>query len=151
QFRKLRSDYRNLSWSCGLCNGSKSDDWPSPEEESEGVRMLDPVSDRLSEHVAETSDHELEALTDLGQYYIETLDLNSTVHVRRGADRVKHRALAQQLRGALAAAGGGHSEEKLLLSLLEVIDERLPADPPASCLCSKPARQPPSHLRLVKN
>jgi hypothetical protein len=73
----LSSQYANLYWTCRECNDNKSDTWPSPEEQSVGLRFLDPCvpEDDHDLHVGMLPDGSVESLTPAGEYTIEHLML----------------------------------------------------------------------------
>lgn len=73
----LKSNYRNLYWTCRECNDNKADTWPSPEEEALGIRFLDPCmpQDDHDLHWLTNPDGSLEAITLTGKYTIERLML----------------------------------------------------------------------------
>lgn len=147
QFRRLQASYSNLRWACALCNRTKGEAWPSEQEQAGGYRLLDPVSDVLSEHIVENAEHELEALTDNGQYFIDTFDLNSKLHRLRRSLRPNPQLVAALRIAVENAAGAAPQLQEDLAKLAAHLDES-PHDAPDDCLCSKRSRRP-SYLRLV--
>jgi len=50
-FRRLRSSYSNLLWSCHACNRAKGDNWPTAAELAQGMRFPDPCYDAMSTQI----------------------------------------------------------------------------------------------------
>ncbi len=71
----LVTEYSNLYWSCGECNSNKGDIWPSPEDESQGLRFIDPCTPEgdHEKHWHYHRDGTLEALTLAGEFTEEKL------------------------------------------------------------------------------
>lgn len=138
QFRKLKASYGNLRWACSVCNRAKGETWPSPEEQAAGYELLDPVADQLADHLRETPEHLLEATTPLGEYFIETLDLNATVHQRRRARRPLSRRLAKVAEALAPHANGAEQAE--LVRLVSTLEQDEPYDAPSVCLCDGSAK-----------
>jgi HNH endonuclease len=62
----------NLVYSCHACNEFKGEYWQPESVE----RILHPLLDDLSNHLAERPDGRLQPLTETGAFHIETLRLN---------------------------------------------------------------------------
>lgn len=137
KFRALTSRYDNLLWACRTCNGAKRDTWPSPKEEAQGYRFVDPSRERLSDHI-ELRGTQLIALTRPGEFTIDELELNLGVHVQRRARRLRLTKLVAWLEAVIerpgrpvpASARDYLKEARNSLGLLP------PWDAPNSCLCS---------------
>lgn len=104
-FPALRASYRNLYYACRICNRRKGDAWPSPEQESDGRRFVDPCDEDPDEHWVEQANGELAPRTPPGDYTIRRIHLNrpqlvSLRRCRRQADERLLRELSQ-LQGAL--------------------------------------------------
>jgi hypothetical protein len=69
-------DYDNKMYACYLCNGYKSDEWPTPEEMALGMRFLRPDQDDYAEHFELKADVVLHPLTTPAQYTELLLRLN---------------------------------------------------------------------------
>lgn len=75
----------NLVYCCPACNRFKHDYW----SEDEAKRLLHPLRDNLSQHLTESEDGRLIALTSRGGLHIEILRLNraSLVELRQARRR----------------------------------------------------------------
>jgi hypothetical protein len=62
----------NLIYSCHACNEFKGDYW----QPASAQRILHPVLDDLSQHIAEQPDGVLQALSETGLFHIRKLRLN---------------------------------------------------------------------------
>lgn len=71
----LANDYSNLMYCCDTCNLYKGDLVPPPNARAEGVRYFRPDSDVRSDHF-ELSGVRLEAKSRVGQFSIDTIELN---------------------------------------------------------------------------
>ena len=67
-----KDDVANLVYACHACNEFKGDYWT----EDDAARLLHPLTDDLTQHIAEDTNGQLKPLTALGQVYIERLQLN---------------------------------------------------------------------------
>jgi hypothetical protein len=75
-FSHLRNDYSNLYWSCGKCNGTKGNRWPSDAEYADGQRFLDPCIEDHDDHWTVRPDGTIAATSTIGAYTIEGIRLN---------------------------------------------------------------------------
>ena len=76
-------DPANLVYACHACNEFKGEYWT----EDSGTRLLHPLTDNLTEHVAEETNGKLRALTVLGQVYLDQLQLNRSALVEHRRER----------------------------------------------------------------
>lgn len=156
EFRKERNRYTNLLWACRSCNGAKSDHWPSPEEEKAGYRFVDPTKEGLGEYVEVRGDRAI-ALggNRAGEYVIDTINLNSKVHIQRRQKRLDRIRKLETLHALVSIQKkklkeGGFSEsvrstlqasveqaESQIDSIKRSIDGRAPWDVPSGCLCQQ--------------
>ncbi len=82
-------DLENLIYACPACNQFKGDVWNDHGEQ----RILHPLHDSVGTHVVQREDGTLQALSERGQYHIETLHLNRPELI---ANRLAHRERAQE-------------------------------------------------------
>ena len=85
--------YSNLFPACRMCNGAKSDTWPTEEDREMGLRFLNPRKEQdYGVHIFEDpKTHELIGKTPAGIYHIENCDLNNPVLTQERAHRHKMR------------------------------------------------------------
>lgn len=79
RFDTLINSYPNLVYSCPICNGGKSDDWPSEEPHVSclgNIGYIDPCLPEFDEHLARTTAGKIVALTPLGAYIHKKLKLS---------------------------------------------------------------------------
>jgi hypothetical protein len=88
----------NQVYCCFTCNSFKGDVW-APHSPG---RILHPLHDPLSEHLAERPDGTLEGLTETGRFHITRLHLNRPALVAHRLARSRHveldRAIGEALR-----------------------------------------------------
>ena len=93
----------NLVYACPACNQFKAETWsPLPQ-----LRVLHPHQDTLSQHLVEREDNTLQALTERGQFHIDTLHLNRpglVANRRARRERAQERAVIEELEAALDEA-----------------------------------------------
>lgn len=153
-FRRLRSFYGNLLWSCHACNRAKREKWPSKAEVGLGSRFVDPSTEPLGSYL-EIVGVKVVAVggNAPGEYMIEEINLNSGLHVerrRQRAEQAKRFALLEGTFEALVArVGPGASVQerqdidrdaaKIQRQLTEWRDSfdrgRMPWDAPITCKC----------------
>jgi len=85
----LTNEYGNLMYACSVCNERKSDRYPPQEARDNGQRFFRPDEDVRADHFTRTAIF-LEPVTEVGNFSIQTLDLN-----RRGL--LKLRELRKRL------------------------------------------------------
>ena len=74
----LASAYTNLYWVCAECNQNKADAWPTPQQEAQGFRWIDPC-EAWGDHELHWqifSDGEIQWLTPAGEYTVKGLMLH---------------------------------------------------------------------------
>lgn len=81
-------DAANLVYACHACNEFKGEYWSENDES----RLLHPLIDDLSLHIAEETDGTLRPLTELARIYLEQLQLNRPALVK---NRVEQHRLAR--------------------------------------------------------
>jgi uncharacterized protein (TIGR02646 family) len=72
----LEHDYSNLMYACGICNERKGDRYPPPEARTNGHRFFRADAEPRADHF-ELDDKDLKSRTNVGEYTINMLDLNS--------------------------------------------------------------------------
>ena len=88
QSQEGKDDVANLVYACHACNEFKGEYWA----EDDAARLLHPLIDDLTQHIAEDMNGQLKPLTTLGHVYIERLQLNRPPLV---ANRLEQRRLAR--------------------------------------------------------
>jgi hypothetical protein len=67
----------NLVYACSRCNLFKGDFWPGDQDHERGHRVLHPLRDEVSVHLAlNEQTGRMEALTETGRFHIALLQLN---------------------------------------------------------------------------
>lgn len=93
KFPDLETHYPNLYYACGKCNLYKWHTWPSASQLANGFRFADPCQeDMYVEHLQESVDGKLEALTNCGAYTRDSIRLNRS-------DLLRWRQLRRQAAG----------------------------------------------------
>jgi hypothetical protein len=92
-----RDGPENWVYSCFTCNNHKSDVW-APDSLQ---RVLHPLDDPVSEHLAQRPDGTLMGLTETGRFHIEQLQLNRPPLVARRGSQQRQGELQQSLNEAL--------------------------------------------------
>jgi hypothetical protein len=64
----------NLIYCCSACNKFKQGYWPS--RETQGLRLLHPLRDKMADHLMEESDGRISALSETGVFHLARLRLN---------------------------------------------------------------------------
>jgi HNH endonuclease len=82
----------NLIYCCHACNEFKGDYWQPGSEQ----RILHPLLDDLSYHIAEQPDGVIEALSETGRFHIDKLRLNRVGLVAHRQDRRLRLASAEE-------------------------------------------------------
>jgi hypothetical protein len=97
--RTKNHDYKNLLPAYGPCNRSKSNKWPSTEEEAAGLRFLNPtVEQDYGVHLFEDPrSHDIIGLTPAGTYHLRHLSLNSEYLVLKRVNRSSARDILSML------------------------------------------------------
>lgn len=90
-----RNHYHNLFPSIRLCNGRKSDEWPTKEQRNSGIHLINPRKELdYGEQIFEDLiTGELVGTTDAAKYHIIVLDLNHKFLIKRRLERTKLRRL----------------------------------------------------------
>lgn len=153
EFRHLRNDYLNLLWACHACNRAKGHRWPHPKERRLGMRFVDPTKEALGRFLQLKGDRVgATAANPAGEYMIEEIRLNSSLHIERRRKRAnleKKLALVEGIAQVLRdrndpQAGNGAAIAKQLDELVEglaqirlELERHAPlSDAPLTCLCS---------------
>ena len=76
-------DFANLVYACHACNEFKSEYW----SEDESLRLLHPLTDDRNLHIVEEMAGSLQALSALGQIFIDQLQLNRPALVENRLER----------------------------------------------------------------
>lgn len=101
----LECAYKNLYYSCNICNRIKRDTWPTNAQIAQGFRFVDVCSEVIyGKHLRCKFDGTLEALTKAGEYTEERIDLNrpDLKELRKDRNEAMHeiRELRRFLRGS---------------------------------------------------
>jgi len=104
-------DPANWVYCCHACNEFKGDYW----QPDSPYRILHPLRDDLSAHIAEAADGRLHAVTETGAFHIQRLQLNRPQLV---AHRLARRIHAEVHR-ALTAGEQGEAARRQRLAELE--------------------------------
>ncbi len=91
----------NWVYCCFACNNNKSNVW-APDSPQ---RILHPLNDNLSEHIAEQPDGTLVGLTATGRFHIEQLHLNRLPLIAHRLSRRREAELTQTLSELLRQQG----------------------------------------------
>jgi hypothetical protein len=91
EFKHLKKEWANLYYACRGCNLHKSNHWPTTDQESRGLRFIDPCNEdpddhiRLTRHLKTGELSWLRPLTPVGRYTIDKIRLNrkQLVDIRR--------------------------------------------------------------------
>jgi hypothetical protein len=89
----------NWVYACFTCNNLKSDVW-APDT---ARRILHPVNDDVSSHIAEEPDGTLTGLTETGQFHIAQLQLSRPPLIALRLSRLREEERRQALQEALRA------------------------------------------------
>jgi hypothetical protein len=132
--KNARNNYANLMLSTGHCNLKKRDYWPTPAEEREGYRLLNPCTEQdYEQHLFENpTTHELVGVTKEGRYHIDVCDLNNETFVWERKKRAQYLAIK---RSCPAVLTGSFEEVQRMFDLAqEIMDLFIPeiAAPPRS-------------------
>ena len=119
----------NLVYACVKCNQYKHDFWPSDEDRQQQRRILHPLHDHLSTHIAlDQPTGRLEARTETGRFHIALLRLNRPQLITHRLSqqlqmilREKQRLLEQQL----SALGQTVEAQERYITLLQAEIARL--------------------------
>lgn len=79
KFDLLTNTYSNLVYSCPICNGGKSDDWPSDKADVsylENIGYIDPCTPEFNKHLARAPTGKIVATSPLGEYIHKKLKLS---------------------------------------------------------------------------
>lgn len=102
RFLYLICVYTNLLYACNICNGFKSNRWPSDNPLADGKGFLDPCEHDYDEHFSLDDTNHLVGLTKVGEYMIEILHLNRAqlikVRYSRDKDRNEYLETLEQLK-----------------------------------------------------
>jgi hypothetical protein len=91
----------NLVYACHACNEFKGDYF----SEDQATRLLHPLLDDVDLHVAEMPDGTLRPLTDLGQVYIDRIQLNRPALVANRRERQQMSRIETRLDELAAVLG----------------------------------------------
>lgn len=116
EFEHLEREWANLYYTCRRCNLHKSNHWPTPADEADGLGFIDPCETDPDDHLRITRHREtgdlcwLRALTPAGRYTIDKIRLNrkQLIDIRR--------ALVRQEREAQEALNRNRHQIELLAS-----------------------------------
>ena len=83
-FSHLKNEYSNLVYACPYCNGSKSNDWPSGDENiavlSDGSGYLDPCNIDFDQHFERYDHGHIRPKTPVAKYMYKKLKLGLRRH-----------------------------------------------------------------------
>jgi hypothetical protein len=91
--RSGADDPTNWVYCCFTCNTHKSDVWAP----GSAHRILHPLDDDLSSHMAECAEGTLAGLTETGKFHIQQLQLNRPALVAHRLARKRQEVLTQRL------------------------------------------------------
>ncbi len=90
-------DDDNLVYACVKCNQYKGDFWPDSDDVAHGRRVLHPLLDDLTAHLAENEQTgHMQALTETGRFHIALLRLNRPQLVEHRLIRRLHRVSSEK-------------------------------------------------------
>lgn len=118
-----RNSYDNLMLATRHCNLSKRAAWPSKEQQSLGLRFLNPcVEQDYGKHLFEDPEtNELIAATMEGSYHIDMLDLNNPTYVWERRMRARYCRLKREdpklLTGSFEEIGNAIAFVESMMSL----------------------------------
>lgn len=120
QFPHLKSAYKNLIYSCQMCNKNKSGDWPmshSTPSHNGQQGYVDPCLPDYDSHLARRSDGQIYGKTPVGEYMVKQLKLHLRNRiVEWQSDMLRDKAL--EVREILAKCPD-HPEHDALRSIYE--------------------------------
>lgn len=132
--KKSRNRYDNLMLSTGHCNLMKRDTWPSPNQQQQGYRLLNPCSEQDYEnHLFEDpNSHHLVGTSIPGRYHIEICDLNNDTFVWERKKRAEYLAIKRTCPAILT--GSFQEVQSMFDFTQEILDLFIPeiAPPPPS-------------------
>lgn len=115
KFDHLKSSYENLVYSCPYCNSAKYDKWIGndanvPNDGASG--FVDPCGPELDRHLGRSREGSIIALTPLGRYLVENLNLRLVRHqITWQMDRIERlREELRQLRSLVPVNTDKHNE-----------------------------------------
>jgi hypothetical protein len=83
RFPELRLTWSNLYYACSICNSHYKKDHPTPEEEAQGKRFVDPCEEDPDQHFRLTPDFcQVRALSPVAEYVVFRLKLNHRKSLR---------------------------------------------------------------------
>jgi uncharacterized protein (TIGR02646 family) len=95
RFPKLETEYQNLLYACGICNGHKGNDWPSDDPVRDGKGYLDPCVDDYADHFGRDGNTLIDKDSAVAAYMIVRLHLNRpqllTMRLTRREIEQRHR------------------------------------------------------------
>jgi hypothetical protein len=106
----------NLVYCCHACNEFKGDLW----NPGAAQRILHPLLDDVSAHVASEADGTLQGLTNTGRFHVEHLQLNRPPLL---AHRLERQHREQQARRESDAAQRLQHVEEIVNRLLDIVEE----------------------------
>ena len=125
-FSHLAHVYSNLYWTCGKCNRSKGNTWPTDREFAQGLRFLDPCGEDHAAHWHTLLDGTLRPTTRTGEYTIAKIRLNR----RRLREHRRHQQEIQELIQrveAILAVKSPEQERDLLYAVLANLRQQIDA------------------------
>lgn len=97
-FKHLVDEYKNMYWSCKVCNKNKSCHWPKPKLVKSGRIFIDTTVDDFATHFKELDDGTWHPLTKAAEYTLEKIRLNrKNLLIIRKALRVKSKEKSMPL------------------------------------------------------
>lgn len=83
KFPNLETEYINLFYSCGTCNGRKGTFWPDKKQKEEDTFIPNPCDHVMHKHLRSQPDGKVKAYTFAGEWTKEILDLNEAIWVEK--------------------------------------------------------------------
>lgn len=124
-----RNRYANFLPATRHCNGAKSQTWPTAKQTREGIRLINPFTERdYEKHIFEdAASHRLIGITPAGRYQIIVCDLNAPHFVEERKDRARYHRLLE----SPGTIKGGLGEAKLAIEALRrEVEQMIPPIPP---------------------
>ncbi len=82
-FPLLETEYTNLFYSCGTCNGRKGTFWPNKKQKEEETFILNPCDYKMHKHLRSRLDGKVTTHSFAGEWTKEILGLNEPIWVEK--------------------------------------------------------------------
>ncbi len=97
-FPHLETEYTNLFYSCGVCNGKKGQYWPNPAQKKREEYIPNPCDHIMHKHLRSLPDGTVGHQSHTGEWTIECLDLNDPARVLKRSVHTLAKASFDSLR-----------------------------------------------------